>query len=52
MGKVYLEVAFGTMENFRSEILPFEVVDLKSPYHALFGRPAMRSSWPDHAMFT
>ena len=25
---------------FRSEIMPFEVVDLKSPYHALFGRPA------------
>ena len=40
IGKIYLEVAFGTMENYRSEIMPFEVVDLKSPYHALFGRPA------------
>ena len=40
IGKIYLEVAFGTLENYRSEILPFEVVDLKSPYHALFGRPA------------
>ena len=27
-------------ENYRSEILPFEVVDLHSPYHALFGHPA------------
>ena len=40
IGKIYLEVAFGTVENFRSEIMSFEVVDLKSPYHALFGRPA------------
>ena len=40
IGKIYLEVGFGTVENFRSEIIPFEVVDLKSPYHALFGRPA------------
>ena len=23
IGKIYLEVAFGTMENFRSEIMPF-----------------------------
>ena len=35
IGKIYLEVAFGTMENFCSEIMSFEVVDLKSPYHAL-----------------
>ena len=40
VGKIYLEVAFGTEDNFRSEILPFEVVKFKSPYHALFGRPA------------
>src|SRR3954470_14523700 len=40
MEKIYLEVAFGNTSNFRSEILPFEVVDFKSPYHALFGRPS------------
>ena len=40
MGKIYLEVAFGNTSNFRLEILPFEVIDFKSPYHALFGRPA------------
>jgi hypothetical protein len=39
IGRIYLEVAFGTMDNYRSEILAFEVVKFKSPYHALFGRP-------------
>ena len=40
IGKIYLEVAFGNSENFRSEIIPFEVVKLESPYHAILGRPA------------
>jgi hypothetical protein len=35
-----LEVAFGSDVNFRCESLSFEVVKIKSPYHALFGRPA------------
>ena len=40
IGRISLEVAFGTEFNFRSEFLTFEVVKIKSPYHALFGRPA------------
>src|SRR4051812_2728683 len=40
LGKIYLKVAFGSTSNFRSEILTFEVVEFKSPYHVLFGRPA------------
>lgn len=41
LGKITLEVAFGeSRENFRSEMLDFEVVDFHSPYHALLGRPA------------
>ena len=40
IGKIYLETAFGNTENFRSEIIPFEVVKLESPYHAILGRPA------------
>ena len=40
IGRIYLEVAFGTMDNYKSEIVAFEVVKFKSPYHALFGRPA------------
>ena len=40
LGKVTLEVVFGTEQNFRKEFLSFEVVDVKSSYHALFGRDA------------
>ena len=40
IGKIYLETAFGTAENFRSEIIPYEVVKLESPYHTILGRPA------------
>ncbi|KAI4980668.1 hypothetical protein ZWY2020_021153 [Hordeum vulgare] len=40
IGRVRLSVAFGTAQNYRSESLIFKVVKLKSPYHALFGRPA------------
>ena len=38
--KISLEVAFGDEHDSRSETLTFEVVKIKSPYHALFGRPA------------
>ena len=41
IGKVRLEVLFGTAKNFRREPIWFEVVDLNSPYHALLGRPAL-----------
>ena len=39
IGRISLEVAFGDSKNFRLEILPFEVVKFKSPYHAILGRP-------------
>src|SRR4051812_34627482 len=38
IGKIYLETSFGNAENFCSEIIPFEVVYLESPYHAILGR--------------
>ena len=41
MGKIWIDVLFGTRENCRTECLLFEVVDLESPYHALLGRPAL-----------
>jgi hypothetical protein len=41
MGKIWVEVLFGTRENCRVENVLFEVVDLDSPYHALLGRPAL-----------
>ena len=37
LGRINLEVAFGTQNNFRSEYVWCEVVDFQSPYHALFG---------------
>ena len=41
MGKIKLDVVFGTKDNFRREPTEFEVVDMQSPYHALLGRPAL-----------
>jgi hypothetical protein len=41
IGKVRLDVLFGTPDNFRREPIWFEVVDMESPYHALLGRPAL-----------
>jgi hypothetical protein len=48
IGRISLEVAFGDELNYRSEFLSFEVVKLKSLYHALFGRLAYVwfMAWP------
>src|SRR3954467_10987467 len=40
LGKISLEVVFGSATNFCKETLDFEVVDWKSQYHAILGRPA------------
>jgi len=40
MGRIRLDVIFGTEENFRRESIWFKVADLSSPYHALLGLPA------------
>jgi len=40
LGKISLEVVFGSASNFRKETLDFKVVDWKSQYHAILGRPA------------
>ena len=40
VGKIELEVAFGDEYDSRAQKLTFEVVKIRSPYHALFGRPA------------
>ena len=40
VGKISLEVVFGNERNFRKETLEFEVVDWRSQYHAILGRPA------------
>jgi hypothetical protein len=41
IGRVCLQVTFGTKENFRTEYLTFEVVDFYSSYHAILGRPML-----------
>jgi hypothetical protein len=41
MGKIRIDVMFGSQDNCRVENLAFEVVDLDSPYHALLGRLAL-----------
>jgi hypothetical protein len=41
MGKIRIDVMFGSWDNYRVENLMFEVVDLDSPYHALLGRPVL-----------
>src|SRR3954470_16700003 len=40
MGRISLEVVFGDAANFCKETLDFEVVDWKSQYPAILGRPA------------
>jgi hypothetical protein len=41
LGQVSLSVTFGTVKNLRTEYLIFEVVDFKSLYHAILGRPML-----------
>ena len=41
MGRIRLDVIFGTEENFKREPIWFEVADLNSPYHAILGFPAI-----------
>jgi hypothetical protein len=41
IGRVCLLVTFGTEENFRTEYLTFGLVDFRSSYHAIFGRPML-----------
>ena len=37
-GSVTLELVFGSLDNFRSEELIFDIVPFRSGYHALLGR--------------
>ncbi|KAK1670618.1 hypothetical protein QYE76_058777 [Lolium multiflorum] len=38
LGSIRLPVAFGDVNNFREEMITFEVVPFKSSYHIIFGR--------------
>ncbi|KAK1611411.1 hypothetical protein QYE76_035084 [Lolium multiflorum] len=39
LGSIRLPVAFSDANNFRQEMITFEVVPFKSSYHVIFGRP-------------
>ena len=41
VGTVVLPVTFGTPDNYRTELIKFEVADFESSYHAILGRPAL-----------
>ena len=43
LGKITLDVVFGTPENYRSEEITFQVAPFSSGYHALLGRDAFTS---------
>jgi hypothetical protein len=40
VGKVTMLVSFDTPQNYRTEKIIFELVNLHSPYHCVLGRPA------------
>jgi hypothetical protein len=39
LSSIKLHVAFGNVNNYREEMITFEVVPFKSSYHVIFGRP-------------
>ena len=41
VGTVVLPVTFGTPDNYRTELIKFEVADFESSYHAILGRTAL-----------
>jgi hypothetical protein len=41
LGSIALLVKFGTEENFRTENVQFDVVEVNLPFNAIIGRPAL-----------
>ena len=41
VGTIVLPVTFSTLDNYRTELIKFEVADFESSYHAILGRPAL-----------
>jgi hypothetical protein len=41
LGHIYLSVTFGTLENYRSEFLRFEVARFDCGYNTIIGRPGL-----------
>jgi hypothetical protein len=41
LGHIYLSITFGTLENYRTEFLRFEVAHFNCGYNAIIGRPGL-----------
>ena len=41
MGQIRLPVTFGTYDNFRTELVNFDIAPIGLPYHAILGYPAL-----------
>jgi hypothetical protein len=41
LGHIYMSVTFGTLENYRTEFLRFEVANFDCGYNAIIGRPGL-----------
>jgi hypothetical protein len=41
LGHIYMPVTFGTLENYRTEFLRFEVVSFDCGYNAIIGKPGL-----------
>jgi hypothetical protein len=41
LGHIYMHVTFGTLENYRTEFLRFEVASFDCGYNAIIGRPGL-----------
>jgi hypothetical protein len=41
LGHIYMHVTFGTLENYRTEFLRFEVARFDCGYNAIIGRPGL-----------
>jgi hypothetical protein len=50
LGQIALDICFGSRLNYRQEKLEFKVMDWKSQYHAILGRPAFSrfTAVPNH----
>jgi len=41
IGTIILPVTFGTPDNYRTELIMFEMASFESSYHAILGRPTL-----------
>ena len=45
LGLIRLPVTFGTCDNYRTELIDFDIACISLPYNAILGYPALPSSW-------